>query len=80
MSPKPDPIGAALDRLAAHEAEKEAERLAAEQAAQAERTTPSIIREAITGSSGIIPLKGEAVLRAALSGMGTSGSINGQIE
>jgi hypothetical protein len=83
--PEPDPIGAALDRYQAAEraieAEREAKRLADEQAAQNARSTPDIIREAVStssGSSGHIPLNGAGVLRAALAG--GPGTINGQRE
>jgi hypothetical protein len=77
-----DRIRAALNRYEAAErqieAEREAKRLAEEEAAQNERTTADIVREAIsasTGSSGHIPLNGERVLRAALAG--GPGTING---
>jgi hypothetical protein len=81
-----DRIRAALDRYEAAvreiEAEREAKRLADEEAAQNERTTAGIVRSAIAGSSSSsdpIPLNGARVLRAALSGLGTNGTINGGV-
>ncbi len=62
------------------EAER-AKRLAdEEEKAAAPQTTAGIVRAAIassSGSSGHIPLNSERVLRAALAGMGTEGTING---
>ena len=79
-----DRIRAALDRYEAAErqieAEREAKRQAEVEAEAAAKPTTAIVREAIAGSSAPVALNGMGVLWAALSGMGTKGTINGQIE
>jgi hypothetical protein len=74
----------ALDRYEAAvqeiEAEREAKRQAEAEAEAAAKPTTAIVREAITGASAPVALNGMGVLRAALSGMGTKGTINGQSE
>ena len=79
-----DRIRAALDRYEAVarqiEAEREAKRQAKAEAEVAAKPTTAIVREAIAGSSAPVALNGMGVLRAALSGMGTKGTINGQNE
>jgi hypothetical protein len=79
-----DRIRAALDRYEAAarqvEAEREAKLQAEQEAAEAQRTTPDLIRQAMaethpTTSKATIPLNGAAVLRAALAG--GPGTING---
>jgi hypothetical protein len=77
-------LRAALDRyepaVQEIEAEHEAKRLAEEKAEAAAKPTTAIVREAIRGASARVALNGMGVLRAALSGMGTKGTINGQSE
>jgi hypothetical protein len=76
-----DRIRAALDRYEAAEqqieAEREAKRQAEVEAEAAAKPTTAIVREAIAGSSAPVALNGMGVLWAALSGMGTKGTING---
>ncbi len=83
-APESDRIRAALDRYEATareiEADREAKRQAKAEAEAAAKPTTAIIREAITGASAPVALNGMGVLRAALSGMGTKGTINGQSE
>jgi hypothetical protein len=57
------------------EAEREAKRLAEAEAEAAAKPTTAIVRDAIAGSSGTMPLNGARVLRAALAG--GPGTING---
>ena len=79
-----DRIRAALDRyeeaVREIEAEREAKRQAEAEAEAAAKPTTAIVREAIAGSFDPVALNGMGVLRAALSGMGTKGTINGQSE
>ena len=79
-----DRIRAALDRyeeaVREIEAEREAKRQAEAEAEAAAKPTTAIVREAIAGSFAPVALNGIGVLRAALSGMGTKGTINGQSE
>jgi hypothetical protein len=80
--PDAHPIRAALDRYEAArqqiEAEREAKRLAEEEAEAAAKPTTAIVRKATAESSAPVALNGMGVLSAALSGMGTNGTINGQ--
>ena len=62
------------------EAKREAKRQAEAEAEAAAKPTTAIVREAIAGSFAPVALNGMGVLRAALSGMGTKGTINGQSE
>ena len=64
------------ERAAQRQRQAEQER----EAPPAPKTTAGILRDAIAGSSGVLPLNGEAVLRAALAGLGTEGTINGRNE
>lgn len=74
-----DRIRAALDRCEAAERQIEAERKAKRQpdaeAEAAAKPTTAIVREAIAGASGTMPLNGAGILRAALAG--GQGTING---
>ncbi|WP_167097124.1 hypothetical protein [Mycobacterium sp. DL592] len=69
-----------LRRNQAIEAEREAHRQAEEEARNAPQTAAGVASAAIAGQrdpSTPIPLNGAAVLRAALSSLGDSGTING---
>lgn len=57
------------------EAQREAKQQADLVAAQ---PTPDLIRSTIAGAASPMPLNGAGVLRAALSGVGGSGTVNGQ--
>jgi hypothetical protein len=74
-----DRIRAALNRYEAAareiEAEREVKRQADEEAEAAAKPTTAIVREAIAGASGTMPLNGAGILRAALAG--GQGTING---
>jgi hypothetical protein len=73
------PIGQRNKEL---EAEWEAKRTAEQEAANAPQTTTGIlmaeiVKASTNSNSTHIPLNGAQVLRAALSGMGVSGTIEG---
>ena len=79
--PPPHWVDLAIEHERRHqqyEAEREAQRQAEEDQQNAPQTTAGIFAEAIAGASRTsLPLNGAGVLRAALSGMGGHGTING---